>query len=217
MNEREVSELLEGFGVIPVIAIESPERTIPLADALITGDLPVVEITFRTKAAQEVIRTLRRERPGLLVGVGTVLSTDNLLGAVDCGAAFAVAPGFNSHIVEKSLELAFPFFPGVMTPTDIEKGLAIGLKTFKYFPAGAGGGVSMLKAVSAPYRHLGLRFIPTGGIDINNIEDYLRLNQVLAVGGSWIATRDMIASGQWGLIKDNALAARKAADRIRGS
>ena len=157
------------------------------------------------------------ERPELLVGAGTVLSTENLVQARESGASFAVAPGFNPHIVEKSLELAFPFFPGIMTPTDIEKGLSVGVRTFKYFPAEASGGISMLKAMSAPYVHLGLRFIPTGGINIKNIEDYLGIKQVLTVGGTWIATTEMIASKQWESIKDNALAARKAATKIRGS
>ena len=216
MQEKGLSELLEGFGVIPVIAVESPEWAIPLADALIEGDLPVVEITFRTQAAAEVIKSLTRERPELLVGAGTVLSTENLIQAREYGATFAVAPGYNPHIVEKSLELAFPFFPGIMTPTDIEKGLSVGVRTFKYFPAEASGGISMLKAMSAPYVHLGLRFFPTGGVNINNIEDYLGINQVLAVGGTWIATKEMIASKQWESIKDNAMAARKAVTKIRG-
>ena len=215
MKEKGLLELLEGFGVIPVIAVESPEWAIPLADALIEGNLPVVEITFRTQAAAEVIKNLTKERPELLVGAGTVLSTENLVQAREYGASFAVAPGFNPHIVEKSLELAFPFFPGIMTPTDIEKGLSSGLRTFKYFPAEASGGIPMLKAMSAPYGHLGLRFIPTGGVNIKNIEDYLGINQVLAVGGTWIATKEIIASKQWQSIKDNAIAARKAVTKIR--
>jgi 2-dehydro-3-deoxyphosphogluconate aldolase/(4S)-4-hydroxy-2-oxoglutarate aldolase len=216
LEQKKLLGLLESYGVIPVVAIESLEHAIPLADALIEGGLPVAEITFRTQSAADVIKTLKKERPELLVGAGTILSVENLIKAQEYGASFGVAPGFNPEIVGKAVALGFPFFPGVMTPSDVEKGLSVGIKILKFFPAEASGGLSMLKALSAPYAHLGVRFIPTGGININNLEGYLISNQVLAVGGTWIAKKDVIASRQWDRIKENALAVGKVVSQIRG-
>jgi len=216
LEQKKLLGLLESYGVIPVVAIESPEHAIPFADALIEGGLPVAEITFRTQSAADVIKTLKKERPELLLGAGTILSVENLIKAQEYGASFGVAPGFNPEIVGKAIALRFPFFPGVMTPSDVEKGLSVGIKILKFFPAEASGGLSMLKALSAPYAHLGVRFIPTGGININNLEGYLISNQVLAVGGTWIAKKDVIASRQWDRIKENALAVGKVVSQIRG-
>ena len=216
MEEKRLAEQIEGFGVIPVIAIESTALALPLADALIQGDLPAAEITFRTHAAGEVIKKLKRERPQLLLGAGTILSIDNLIQAKECGAEFGVAPGLNPEIVEKAQEIGFPFFPGVMTPSEIEKGLSLGIKLMKYFPSEASGGLKMLKAVSGPFAHLGVRFIPTGGINMDNLGDYLEHKSVLAVGGTWIASKDMISAQKWDAIKKNARAATEKVSMIRG-
>ena len=146
---------------------------------------------------------LSKERPGLLVGAGTVLTVDNLKRAVDCGARFAVAPGLNPKVLAAALELGFPFAPGVMTPSDVEIALDLGARVLKFFPAEAAGGLRMLSSLAAPYAHTGVKFIPTGGITAANFGDYLAQRCVLAVGGTWIAQKADIAAGRWDLIRGN--------------
>ncbi len=215
MEDKTLIEKIERLGVIPVIAIESPALALPLADALIDGGLPAVEITFRTKAAGEVIKKLKEERPQLLLGAGTILSIDNLIQAKECGAAFGVAPGLNPEIVKKAREIGFPFFPGVMTPSEIDMALSLRIRFLKFFPSEASGGLKMLKAVSAPFSHLGVKFIPTGGINMDNLRDYLEDKSVLAVGGTWIASKGMISAQKWDAIKANAQAAKKRVSEMR--
>ncbi len=201
--QTQVYDRMRALKVIPVVAIDEVDAALPLADALISGGLPVAEITFRTEAAAEVLRLLAAERPELLLGAGTVLNVTDLKRAKDCGARFAVSPGFNSDVAKAAQDLGLPFAPGVMTPTDVEAALSLGLKTLKYFPAEAAGGLAFLKSLSAPYKHLGIQFIPTGGINAQNVAAYLGLETVLAVGGTWVAKRDMVASGRWDEIVDN--------------
>ncbi len=200
-NDRQA--LLHRLGVIPVIAIDSAEHALPLADALIEGGLPAAEITFRTAAAAEAIRALRRERPQLLVGAGTILNRDQLLQAKACGAAFGVAPGFNPAIVREAQAAGLDFFPGVMTPSEIENAMSLGLNVLKFFPSESAGGLKMIKALAGPYGHTGLRFIPTGGVTEQNLEAYMAEKLVLAVGGTWIARKESIAAGKWDEIRRN--------------
>ncbi len=195
------------IGVVPVIAIEKIEAAIPLADALIEGGLPVVEITFRTAAAAEVIAKMAKERPQLIVGAGTVLTVANVEAAKKSGAAFAVAPGLNPQTVKHAQSVGLPFVPGVATPSDIEAGLALGCKLLKFFPAESNGGVGMLEALSAPYKHTGLRFMPTGGVNPANLESYLKIGTVAAVGGTWIAKTEDMANGNWQEIRNRCQAA----------
>lgn len=203
MEPNEVYAQIGRLKIVPVIAIESPEQGLPLADALLEGGLPVAEITFRTDAAAAVIEKLARERPELLAGAGTVITLDNLRRAADCGAKFAYAPGLNPEIVREALKMGFPFSPGIMTPSDIECALGLGVTMLKFFPAGAAGGVNMLKSLAAPYAHTGVKFVPTGGVKPDNMRDYLAQKTVLAIGGTWIATKDDIAAGRWNTIRDN--------------
>jgi 2-dehydro-3-deoxyphosphogluconate aldolase/(4S)-4-hydroxy-2-oxoglutarate aldolase len=177
--------------------------------------LPVVEITFRTTAAAEVIRLLAKERPQLIVGAGTVLTVPNLEAAKANGAAFAVAPGLNPQIVQHAQQLGLPFVPGVATPSDIEMGLSLGCKVLKFFPAEALGGVAMLEALSAPYKHTGVRFVPTGGISPSNLESYLKLDTVAAVGGTWIAKKEDLAGGKWEEVRKRCRAAVEAVSKAR--
>lgn len=216
MDIKNLQDKLFKTGVLPVIAIESPEQALALADALIEGGLPVAEITFRTAAAEEVIKILKAERPQLFLGAGTILSVENLVKAHDLGALFGVSPGVNPAICRKAQELGFPFFPGVMTPSEIEEGLSFGSRILKFFPAEASGGTAMLKAVSAPYAHLGVRFIPTGGVNMKNLEEYLSMKEVLVVGGTWIAKKDMIAEGRWEDIRKAASEAVSLVRKLRG-
>ena len=189
------------FGIVPVVTIEKTDAAIPLADALLDGGLPIVEITFRTAAAAEVIRKITKERPKLIVGAGTVLTTANLEAANAAGAAFAIAPGLNPQIVKQAQSIGLPFVPGIATPSEIELGLSLGCKYLKFFPAEALGGVAMLEAMSTPYKHTGLRFMPSGGLNTTNLESYLKLETVAAVGGTWIAKKEDLANGKWNEIR----------------
>ena len=216
MSPEAILNRIAAFGVIPVIAIENVEAAIALADALLAGGLPVIEITFRTATAAEVIRKIAQERPQLLVGAGTVLTSANLRAAKASGGAFAVAPGLNPQIVRQARELGLPFMPGVATPSDIEQGLALGCKLLKFFPAEALGGVPMIEALSAPYQHAGVRFIPAGGVNTGNLESYLKLNTVAAVGGTWIAKKEDLAAGKWDDIHRRCKAALEIVANVRG-
>jgi 2-dehydro-3-deoxyphosphogluconate aldolase/(4S)-4-hydroxy-2-oxoglutarate aldolase len=215
MPIEEVFNRLGSLKVFPVITIEKVEQALPLADALIGGGLPVIEITFRTSAAADVIRKLRQERSDLLIGAGTILNVENLRKAKDCGAAFGVAPGFNRKVVEEAMRLNFPFAPGVMTPTDIEAALDLGIKVLKFFPAEAMGGIKTLLQIAAPYVHTGARFLGMGGINLSNFQDYLKNGVVLAIGGSWIAKRDRIEAGDWEMIKQNCVEIRRVLDESK--
>jgi 2-dehydro-3-deoxyphosphogluconate aldolase/(4S)-4-hydroxy-2-oxoglutarate aldolase len=192
-----ILDKLAAYGVIPVIAIDSVDHALGLADALIEGGLPVAEITFRTDAAADVISLLADKRPELILGAGTVLTPENVQKAKDCGATFAVAPGLNPDVVKKAQEIDLPFVPGINNPTDIEMALSMGCKTLKFFPAEASGGIKYLNAISAPYKHTGVKFIPTGGVNANNLCTYLEMPVILACGGTWIAKPQDMAAGNW--------------------
>ncbi len=212
-----VLDKIAEVGIVPVVAIDSVEAAMPLADALIAGGLPVAEITFRTAAADDVISLLSKERPELLLGAGTVLTEENLLAAKDCGASFAVAPGLNPRIVKRAAEIGLPFVPGVATPSDIEAALSLGCTRLKFFPAGALGGLSMIRALAGPYGHTGVRFMPTGGVTPDDLEEYLASPAVAAVGGTWLAKRDDLTAGRWDEISRRCQAAVEVATRARKS
>ncbi|MFT3847401.1 MAG: bifunctional 4-hydroxy-2-oxoglutarate aldolase/2-dehydro-3-deoxy-phosphogluconate aldolase [Propionivibrio sp.] len=207
---------LAEIGVIPVIAIDDAASALPLADALLEGGIRCAEITFRTTAARESIEIMTRRRPELIVGAGTLLNIEHLRVAREAGATFGLAPGFDRPVVEAAITLDFPFAPGVMTPSEIGTALSAGLRTMKFFPAGAAGGTKMLSAVEAPYSHLEPRFIPTGGVTLANMHEWLAVPSVLAVGGTWLATRDAIARGAWQEIADACRAAIGRVAEIRG-
>ena len=191
---------LRSYGVVPVVAVESVDDGLRLCEALLDGGLPVAEITFRTQAAEAVIREAGKRFPDILLGAGTVLNVPDLQRAFGAGAKFAVAPGCNPMVVSAAVERGYAFSPGVCTPSDIERALELGVTELKFFPAEASGGVSMLKSMSAPYLHLGVQFCPTGGVNKGNMLDYLALPQVAFVGGSWLAKKDTIRAGDWGAI-----------------
>jgi 2-dehydro-3-deoxyphosphogluconate aldolase/(4S)-4-hydroxy-2-oxoglutarate aldolase len=217
MENPEVYARIGSLRIVPVIAIDNPDDALTLADALLEGGLPIAEITFRTTAAARVIETIAGQRPGILLGAGTLLNPEDLRRAVECGAVFGVAPGFNPEIVREAIKIRFPFSPGVMTPSDIEGALALGIQVLKFFPAGAAGGVKMLRSIAAPYAHLGVRFIPTGGVNLNNMREYLEEKSVLALGGTWIATREDIAAARWKTIRDNCRAALAVVEELKAT
>jgi len=192
---NKILEKIGELGIIPVVKIEKAEDALPLGKALIDGDLPIAEITFRTSAAEESIKTLTGEFPDLLVGAGTVLTVDQAKKAVSAGAKFIVSPGFNPRVVDYCMENSIPITPGINNPTQIEMALERGIEVVKFFPAEASGGLPLLKSMSAPYT--GIRFIPTGGINQNNLCSYLSNNKVHACGGSWMVTPELISSGNF--------------------
>ncbi len=202
-------DLIGSLGVVPVIAIERVADAVPLADALLEGNLPVAEITFRTAAAADVLATLRDVRPELCIGAGTILDKTSLVAAVESGARFGLAPGYDPEIVEAARTAGLPFCPGVMTPTDLTAAVAHGVRLVKFFPAGVAGGSKALAGISAPFAHLGLRFIPTGGVSEGNMPEWLSMPQVVAVGGTWIAKTEDIREGRFSDIT------RKAANAVR--
>jgi 2-dehydro-3-deoxyphosphogluconate aldolase/(4S)-4-hydroxy-2-oxoglutarate aldolase len=191
--------LLGRLRLVPVVEIEDPGAAAELGDALLRGGLPCAEITFRTDGAAAAIASLRAQCPDVLVGAGTVLTVDQADAAVDAGAAFLVAPGFNPRVVERAAALGVPMIPGVCTPTEIESALALGLTTLKFFPAEVSGGTAFLKAISGVYRSV--RFVPTGGIGPDNVAAYLALGNVLACGGSWMVKRDLIREREFEAIE----------------
>lgn len=188
---------LRTLGVIPVIALEDEAHALPLADALTAGGLPVAEITFRTAAAAGAIARIAAERPGVLVGAGTVLTVANLRAAKAAGAQFALAPGFNPEVVRAAQDLGILFVPGMATPSEIEQAMALGCTLLKLFPAEALGGVAYINALAGPYAHTGLGLVPTGGVTPENLTSYLGAPMVVAVGGTWLAKRDALARGDW--------------------
>ena len=192
-----MNEVLERIGelkIIPVVSIENAGDAAALGDALVAGGLPIAEITFRTAAAEQAIRALAA-RSGLLVGAGTVLNVDTARRAVDAGAKFIVSPGFNPKVVGWCVSNQAPIMPGAATPTDIEMALDHGVSVVKFFPAEAMGGLDTLKAIAAPYGMM--RFVPTGGIGPENLEQYLRFPKVLACGGSWMVSKEILAARQF--------------------
>ena len=190
--------------IIPVIVIDNVSAAEPLAEALLTGGIDVIEITFRTAAAAEAIERIRKSFPEMLVGAGTVVTGEQAQRAIDAGVSFGLAPGLNPDTVKFFQKQETLFIPGVMTPSEIEQGLGLGCKLLKFFPAGPAGGVKMLNAVGGPYASLGVRFCPTGGINLENMNDYLSLPIVANIGGSWLATKQQINDKQWDLISRQA-------------
>ncbi|WP_023603168.1 bifunctional 4-hydroxy-2-oxoglutarate aldolase/2-dehydro-3-deoxy-phosphogluconate aldolase [Aliivibrio logei] len=205
-----ISEQLAAIKIIPVIALERAEDIIPLGKALAENGLPAAEITFRSDAAAEAIRLLRKAQPDMLIGAGTVLNREQVIAAKDAGATFIVSPGFNPNTVRACQELGIDIIPGVNNPSTVEAALEMGLTTLKFFPAEASGGINMLKSLLAPYTKI--QFMPTGGINTKNVNDYLAIERVLACGGTWMVDPKLINTGRWDEI---GRLAREAADLVK--
>lgn len=195
----DVMKKLHELRLIPVVTIENSENAIPLGQALIEAGLPIIEITFRTLAAEQSISVLSKNMSHIFVGAGTVLTIEQIKKAVNAGAQFIVTPGFNPKIIDYCLSNKIPIIPGVNTPTMVEWALDRGLKVVKFFPANLSGGTKMLESLAGPYPEM--KFVPTGGINNESLVDYLKLSNVLACGGSWIVKKDLISTGQFEEIK----------------
>ena len=187
------------IGIIPVLEIDSVQGAVPLAEALLAGGLPVAEVTMRTGAAVESIRIIANELPQIMVGAGTVTSRDQAEAARDAGAQFLVSPGIVEEVVVWAQENQIPMIAGAVTPTEIMHGIRLGLHVLKFFPAETMGGLKAIESMSDPFP--GVRFIPTGGIRPENASQYLQHERIHAVGGSWMAKRQMIAEGNFDEIK----------------
>lgn len=194
-----IIEQLGRYGIVPVVVLNDAQKALPLAKALCDGGLPCAEVTFRTDAAEESIRIMSREFPDMLIGAGTVLSTEQVDRAVAAGAKFIVSPGLNPKVVTYCQEKNIPIVPGVVTPTEMEQAMELGLKIVKFFPAEPSGGLAMIKAVAAPYTML--KFMPTGGINAKNVRDYLAYDKILACGGSWMVKGSLIDEDRFDEIK----------------
>jgi 2-dehydro-3-deoxyphosphogluconate aldolase / (4S)-4-hydroxy-2-oxoglutarate aldolase len=200
--------------VIAVLTLEDPGVAPDLARALLDGGVRGVELTLRTPAALESLKRLKAAAPGLILGAGTVLTPDQVKQVKDVGVSFAVSPGFNPRVVRAAQEAGVPFAPGICTPSDIEGALELGCTLLKYFPAETMGGLKHLKGMAAPYQHLGVQFIPLGGLNEANMLDYLSDPLIPAIGGSWIAPKDLIVARDWDAIRGNARRAVEKAGAV---
>ncbi|MEI6147675.1 MAG: bifunctional 4-hydroxy-2-oxoglutarate aldolase/2-dehydro-3-deoxy-phosphogluconate aldolase [bacterium] len=187
--------------VVPVVVLDDLAAATPLVEALMRAGQDVMEITFRTAAAPLAVKEIRRVFPQVLIGAGTLLTSEQVEQAVAAGALFGVSPGLNEKVIEKARALKLPMIPGVMTPSEVEKAMALGCKLLKFFPAELAGGAKMLQAFWGPYAHTGVRFVPLGGINTANMGQYLALPAVAAIGGSWMVDKKLIAAKEWGKIE----------------
>ena len=211
---KTIAEQFYEYGVVPVVVLEEAKDALPLAKALVEGGLPCAEVTFRTEAAEESIRLMSEKYPEMLVGAGTVLTTEQVDRAAAAGAKFIVSPGFDPEIVDYCLEKKIPVFPGCITPSEVAQAVKRGLQVVKFFPAEQAGGVAMIKAMAAPYTMV--KFMPTGGISAKNLKDYLSFGKILCCGGSWMVKGDMIRNGEFDKIRELAKEAVELAASIRG-
>lgn len=209
-----MKSLLEKIPVVPVVVIDDVDTAVPVAQALVAGGLPIIEVTMRTAAATDAIAAIAAEVPNAHVGAGTVLSSEHAKTIVAAGAKFIVSPGLHEGVVSTAMDLSIPIIPGVATATEAQQAWNMGLRILKFFPAGQAGGPAMIKALASVFRDV--LFMPTGGVSPNNLKDYLALPAVLACGGSWLTPADAIADGDYKKITALAEEASQIAARARG-
>ena len=210
-----VFQQINDLGIIAVVVIDDPKNAVPLAETLFNNGVKTVENTLRTPAAVETLKTIKKELPAMLLGAGTVLTADQVEQVHQAGADFAVAPGLNPDVVKKAKELQLPFAPGIATPSDIETAVSLGCRVLKFFPAQASGGIKYLTSMASPYQHLELKYVPLGGLNLDNITEYLESPLVTALGGSWIASRKLIQEQNWSQIAENAKRASEIVNEVR--
>ena len=211
---NEVLEKLGKIGIVPVVVLDDAKDAENLGRALMKGGLPCAEVTFRTAAAEESIRILSEKFPEMIVGAGTVLTIEQVDRAVKAGAKFIVSPGTNPKVVDYCVKNNIPITPGTCTPSNVETALEFGLDVVKFFPAEPSGGLNFIKAIAAPY--VGVKFMPTGGINAKNVRDYLAYDRIIACGGSWMVTKDLIKAGDFEQIKKLTAEAAEIVKEVRG-
>lgn len=209
-------ERLEATGIMAVLIVDDAKDAVKLASVLLENGIQGMELTLRTDAAIESLCEIRQSVPEMFTGVGTVLTKEQVDEAKRNGSAFGVAPGYNREVVAAAAAAGLPFAPGISTPSEIEGAYSQGCSILKYFHAERMGGIGYLKAINAPYKHLGLRYIPLGGVGVHNLRDYLKLKEVIAIGGSWIAPQEMIQAKDWTSIAQNAKEASTIFRDMRG-
>ena len=215
MFPKETIEKIRKEAVIAVLVIDEVENAVPLAKALRKGGVSIIELTLRTPAALDALERIRAEIPEILAGIGTILNPDQVRSVKERGGAFGVAPGLNNAVVTAAKELALPFAPGIMTPSEIETAYSLGCTVMKLFPSELAGGLEYLKNINAPYAHLGIEYIPLGGLSLENLQAYLEFPNVLAVGGSWLASRKLIQEKAWDEISRNCEKAMDVVNKVR--
>jgi 2-dehydro-3-deoxyphosphogluconate aldolase/(4S)-4-hydroxy-2-oxoglutarate aldolase len=215
LSLEEISARMYRTGVIAVLVVDQADDAVPLAQALLAGGVDIMELTLRTPVAVEALRRIQAELPSMLSGIGTILTPAQAQEVAAAGAAFGVAPGTNPRVIRAAREAGLPFAPGVATPSDIEQALELDCRLLKFFPAEPAGGISYLKSMAAPYLHLKVRFIPLGGLDADNLERYLAEPLIHAIGGSWIAPRELIQKHDWPAITQRARQATQIVARMR--
>jgi 2-dehydro-3-deoxyphosphogluconate aldolase/(4S)-4-hydroxy-2-oxoglutarate aldolase len=206
---------LHSTAVIAVLVVEQPQQAVRIARALLAGGVAAMELTLRTPAALQCLKAVRSDVPEMIVGAGTIIQPAQVEAVVEAGAAFGVAPGTNPEVIREAIGAGLPFAPGVVTPTDIDQALRAGCHDLKFFPAEPSGGLPMLASIKAPYAHLGVRYIPLGGVTATNLHAWLSDPDVLAVGGSWLARRELIDAAAWDQITKLAAQATEIARTIR--
>lgn len=211
----DIWEKIEQAGVIAVLVVDEVNDAAPLARALLDGGIEAMELTLRTPAAVDALRAIRAEVPDMLAGIGTILTPAQVAEVLHAGAAFGVSPGMNPRVIQAALDNGLPFAPGIATPSELERAIEMGCRNVKFFPAEPQGGLPYLRSMMAPYRHLGIRCVPLGGLNMDNMKAYLADEHITAIGGSWLAPRDRIRQGDWQAIRDKAQAARQAIDEVR--
>ena len=211
---KDLAERFHEVGVVPVVVLEDVKDAVPLAQALVEGGLPCAEVTFRTAAAEESIRLMAEKFPEMLVGAGTVLTVEQVDRAVQAGAEFIVSPGFDPEIVDYCIAKKIPVFPGCITPSEAAQAVRRGLSVIKFFPAEQAGGLAFIKAMAAPYTSLS--FMPTGGINPENVKKYLEYDRIFACGGSWMVKGKLIAEGRFDEIEKLTREAAEIVKNIRG-
>lgn len=213
---QELHAHLQRTGVIAVLMLDDANDAVSVARALLAGGVDCIELTLRTNAAMDALKRIRSEVPEMLVGVGTIFTPQQVNDVKAADAAFGVAPGMNPRVVNEAARIGLPFSPGICTPTDIELAIEQGCRVLKFFPSEPCGGLTYLRTIAAPFAHLGVKYIPLGGVSAANAEQYLREPSVLALGGSWLAPRDVIQRKDWQTITANAAEASAIVKRVRG-
>lgn len=183
--------------LLPAVTLNDADSALSVAEALLEGGLNVMEVTFRTSATAPAIGAIAKEFPEMKIGAGTILSPEQVASAINAGAQFGLAPGFNKEVVRKAEQQEFPFIPGVMTPSEIEKALAMDCEILKLFPVSQVGGTEYIRSIEGPYRHTGIKFLPMGGVNPSNLKSYLECDSVIAAGGSWMTPTKAIENGKF--------------------
>ena len=208
--QKEIQDKIAQEGIIAVLEIEDEKNAVPTAKALLEGGITVIELALRTPAALPSIPLIAKEVPQMYIGIGTIIETGQAaLVKKENSVRFGVSPGLNPEIVREAIAAGLPFAPGIATPSELEQAISLGCRVVKFFPAEGMGGLSYLKSINGPYNHLGIKYIPLGGVTVNNLADYAKFKPVMAIGGSWIASKELINARNWKEISRRAQEAKK--------